>query len=378
MVAPLDAATRQSVIDQATALAAQQGISPEQALYNYAQANGLSASDVDTYMGFPAGATQNWAVGAGQAPAPQGNHNVVQPAPQGNSYNPGAAAAVPAKFNLPAGYSGSMESGEGPLTSQPLAYKAGAGGDSPYGSAASAAPAANLGLGGGAPAPAAQPSAPTPVPAGVQPLSAADRQSVIDQATALAKAQGITPQRALYDYAAANKIGVQDVDKYMGWDVGTTANWAKTNVPGFAPPTTTVAPAKVPTALDAATRASVIEQAKAAAAKVPGMTPEQALYQYAQTQGINNGGIDTYMGFNPGTTDWWANNAIKPVAPAAVPAPSGPLTTTNDYKMPVLNALYQNQQQRMTSEAPKFNFQAQTPAAPTQQPGALTNVISAP
>ena len=68
------------------------------------------------------------------------------------------------------------------------------------------------------------------------------------------------------------------------------------------------------------------------------------------------------------------------------PQPTAP---QNEYQMPVLNALYQGQQQRMAAPAPQFNFQAKGPltatsGAPQSQgvatgepaPGALTTVIN--
>lgn len=87
MAAQLDQATRNAVIAEANARAQRFGISPEQALYNYARENNISNSDVDAYMGLGAGATDNWvkqrdAGMAAQPIAPQ----VQQPAPQGNSY----------------------------------------------------------------------------------------------------------------------------------------------------------------------------------------------------------------------------------------------------------------------------------------------------
>ena len=194
MVAPLDAATRQSIIEQAQAIAAQQGISPEQALWNYAQGQGLSASDVDTYMGFPAGATQNWAVLNGQAPAPQGNFNpTVQAAPP----PPPPAPAPPAPAPTPVT----------PVNTTPT---------------------------------------PVPVKTGVQPLDAATRQYVINEAQKLA-GPGVDYRRALLDYATKEKIGVQDIDTLMGYAPGEMAAWATKNVQGFNPagtqqPTTPVTP----------------------------------------------------------------------------------------------------------------------------------------
>lgn len=80
----------------------------------------------------------------------------------------------------------------------------------------------------------------------------------------------------------------------------------------------------------------------------------------------------------PGTSPGWSG------LPSGQQPPSGPLG--GEYQMPVLNALYQAQQQRMSAPVPRFNFQgpltttAVTPpatiiaGAPT--PGALTTVIS--
>jgi hypothetical protein len=56
---------------EANRLAAAQGISPERALYNYAQQQGISNAGVDSMMGFDPGSTASW---IGQnIPAPQGN-----------------------------------------------------------------------------------------------------------------------------------------------------------------------------------------------------------------------------------------------------------------------------------------------------------------
>lgn len=52
---------RADVIAQATNVAKLQGITPERALYNYAKANNISNSQVDQYMGFNSGATDQWA-----------------------------------------------------------------------------------------------------------------------------------------------------------------------------------------------------------------------------------------------------------------------------------------------------------------------------
>lgn len=85
----------------------------------------------------------------------------------------------------------------------------------------------------------------------------------------------------------------------------------------------------------------------------------------------------------PGTSPGWGSGA--PGLP-----PSYPQQQVPQYQMPVLNALYQAQQQRMTAPVPRFNFQQQGPltatatANPQQStimagetpPGALTTAIS--
>ncbi len=112
---------------------------------------------------------------------------------------------------------------------------------------------------------------------------------------------------------------------------------------------------------------------------------QRAAESYLQSLGIGSGAInDAYNAYRgplttvPATTTPAQNGSAVP----------GPLTTTAqpEYKMPMLNALYQGQQQRMLSTAPTFNFQqpAGTPQPP--QPGsaagapqgALTTAISAP
>ena len=118
---------------------------------------------------------------------------------------------------------------------------------------------------------------------------------------------------------------------------------------------------------------------------------QRAAESYLQSLGIGSGAInDAYSAYRgplttvPAATTPAQNNPATPMP--------GPLTTAApDYKMPVLNALYQNQQQRMFAPAPTFNFQQQlgstAPAQPgsqagfaadAPQPGALTTAISAP
>lgn len=60
MATALDQATRDAVMAEANARAQRFGISPEQALYNYARENNISNADVDTYMGYTPGSADAW------------------------------------------------------------------------------------------------------------------------------------------------------------------------------------------------------------------------------------------------------------------------------------------------------------------------------
>ena len=64
-------------------------------------------------------------------------------------------------------------------------------------------------------------------------------------------------------------------------------------------------------ALDAATRASIIQQAQQRA-QASGKSAEQELYNYAQTQGIDANGIDDLMGMESGATKAWMDRTFKP------------------------------------------------------------------
>lgn len=59
--APLNDADRSSVIAEAARIGTEQGISQEQALYNYAIVNNISPEQLDAWMAFPPGTTQAWA-----------------------------------------------------------------------------------------------------------------------------------------------------------------------------------------------------------------------------------------------------------------------------------------------------------------------------
>ena len=90
-MAALDAETRASVVQQANDMAKRLQISPEQALYNYAKSNGISTAQIDEYMGFPAGTSQNWLANSNPEPVknnPAPNENIGFGSQQAASVNP--------------------------------------------------------------------------------------------------------------------------------------------------------------------------------------------------------------------------------------------------------------------------------------------------
>lgn len=107
---------------------------------------------------------------------------------------------------------------------------------------------------------------------------------------------------------------------------------------------------------------------------------QRAAESYLQSLGIGSGAInDAYNAYRGPLTTVPA--ATTPAQNGSATTAPGPLTTTAqpEYKMPMLNALYQGQQQRMLSTAPTFNFQQPAGAGGAQPaaPGALTTVVNA-
>ncbi len=279
-------ATPAEVTAEAQRRAAQSGKTAQEELWNYAIAGGMDAAGIDAFMGWPAGTSQTWAVGAGKIPAPQ---------------------ATPAEV-----------------------------------------------------------------------IAEAQRRASLPG--------GKTAQEELWNFATAGGMDAAGIDKYMGWDTGTSQKWA-------------VGAGKIPA--PQATPAEVIAEAQRRAAQPGGKTAQEELWNYAIAGGMDAAGIDKYMGWDTGTSQKWAVANGKLPAPQGnsgalttttatptPPTPPGPLTTVTqpEYKMPVLNALYQGQQQRMFSPAPTFNFQQPAGAPQPPQPGsaagapqgALTAAISAP
>ena len=134
-------------------------------------------------------------------------------------------------------------------------------------------------------------------------LDPTQRASVVQQAQDIATKYGISPEMALWNYANQNGIDPAGIDSYMGFAPGTSSDWAAKNGVGGAP-SKNLGMGGLPAALDPTQRASVVQQAQDIA-KQQGITPEQALYNYAQKNNISNAGIDAYMGYQPGAADTW-------------------------------------------------------------------------
>ena len=170
MATQLDQATRDAVMAEANARAQRLGISPEQALYNYARENNISNADVDTYMGYTPGSADAWVrqrdagITAGQQAAPQGYSygspaasqpapQAQQPAPQGNSYTaPSTPAASPAttaaRQPLYAGLSNNSNAND--IAAAYREWSGSNGGDTTENQRAAEGYLSNLGLGSGA------------------------------------------------------------------------------------------------------------------------------------------------------------------------------------------------------------------------------------
>ena len=168
-------------------------------------------------------------------------------------------------------------------------------------------------------------------------LDATQRDSVVKQAQDLASKSGKSAEEELWNYGAANGIDAAGIDAYMGFAPGSAQNWAVQNGKIAAPqgnyntgqvvkPATTVQTANTSQTaassiqpLGADQRALVVQRATDIG-KSQGFSPEQALWNYARANNIDNAGIDTYMGFAPGSADAWeiSNNKSKGIVGSAM------------------------------------------------------------
>jgi len=383
---------RASVVQQAEAIAKQQGISPEQALWNYAQQNKLTPNQIDTYMGYPAGTTQNWA-SKNATPVSGGLTQVASNQPAPVQQTPTPVQQTPTPVQQAPAYSAEQTASDTSLINR---WYRNVVGRQPTADEITNWQSTIQKVGQNpaeeqfvkewelkrlqpqtpAPAPVVQPTlpprntmptgvvninpAPTPAPTGA--LSQVDRASVVQQAQAIATKQGISPEQALWNYAQQNNLSPSQIDTYMGYPAGTTQNWASANVsapkppapvtspvytpppapvytpppapawqpsvsnytppapvytpppaaPVYTPPPPTPAPAAQPLPTDQ--RNSIIQQAQTIAAQ-QGISPEQALWNYAKSQGLSPSQVDAYMGMPEGSTQRWAVSNGQMAAP---------------------------------------------------------------
>ena len=100
-------------------------------------------------------------------------------------------------------------------------------------------------------------------------------------------------------------------------------------------------------------------------AAAQGISPEMALYQYAKTNNISNTGVDTLMGFDPGSTDKWAAGNIRatgltqgpgtgqPSSAGGQPSSAGgqPSSVAQSYMNPYLQSVLQPQMEELRRQS---------------------------
>lgn len=169
----------------------------------------------------------------------------------------------------------------------------------------------------------------------------AQQQAIIDEAQRRAQANGTTPEMEAWKYAQSTGMNPLQVDQFFGWNSGTTGNWAVQNGMAPAPQGNSNQTLAQPNlGLGAADKQAVIAKANEVA-KLQGITPEKALYNYAQANNLSNSQVDQYMGFNPGETDAWAkqnNLGLGGAQPAAQPTSRGEYTP-NPYLKDIANGI---------------------------------------
>ena len=184
----------------------------------------------------------------------------------------------------------------------------------------------------------------------VNPFDEATKTGILGEAKRRATASGRTAEQELYGYAKTQNISDADLDTYMGMAPGQTANFAKVNngagmtgkeIQGIinvnnmrtvtpagsnlgevaAPQGNSYTPAatSAPYVLPADQRTGIVAEAQRLAA-ISGRSPEQELYNYAQTNGIKDADLDTYMGMGAGQT---ANFARANGGQGGIPAAQG-------------------------------------------------------
>jgi len=87
-------------------------------------------------------------------------------------------------------------------------------------------------------------------------------------------------------------------------------------------------------------------------AAAQGISPEMALYQYAKTNNISNTGVDTLMGFDPGSTDKWVGG--QPSLQSGLPQGAGtgqPSSVAQSYMNPYLQSVLQPQMEELRRQS---------------------------
>ena len=143
------------------------------------------------------------------------------------------------------------------------------------------------------------------------------QQWIIAEANKRAIKNGTSVAAEIAAEAQKSGMDLATAERNMGYSAGTLGTQPASNLglgsnmqvsgAGNQAAYNTPSPVKTPYKLDDTTRASIVSQAEARA-KASGLTREQELYKYAQSEGISDEGIDTYMGSDPGTTATWAKN----------------------------------------------------------------------
>ena len=146
--------------------------------------------------------------------------------------------------------------------------------------------------------------------AGYNDLDATTKAALGQRVQQVATEQGITPQQALFNHAKSQGMSNSDIDSWLGAAPNSTTMWALTkDTPASATAAATTQAATTPAAggaaaLDPATRNAIGQRIQQVAGE-QGISQEQALYNYAKEKGVNNAGIDSWLGAPGGTTDNW-------------------------------------------------------------------------
>lgn len=223
---------QQSIIDQATAI---NPSNPRLALWEWTQSKGYSPDYVDQYMGWAPGATLEWAVQNGQAPAPQGNFNVRADEPVAQA--PAPVAPAPAQQPTPAAPAAPVQPsipsqpGPGPAAQQPAQP------GTPMGTPATA-PRTDTRNYQSSLIKALRDSTPQGAPAAgvsmLPPNYNAGQQSIIGEATSRARANNTTPELEAWNYAMGQNNNDPSksagmIDSFFEWNPGTSMQWAINN-----------------------------------------------------------------------------------------------------------------------------------------------------